>query len=762
MKRVFRLILIIALAACAAGCIAARLHHDGMELVKAGKVEAGLTKLAQAVEKAPTNPVYRRDYLVERDSQLSALLATGAAQETAERWDDAKESFGRARTIAPTDPRPADALGELARAREVAVSLSQARIYLRHDDLEHARSLVGSALAIDPANHNAKDLLAQIEASRTKDQIENPVLQSAPGKLVTLRFSNASVRMILEAIGRSAGITVMIDQDIRADMLSSVTVERVPAEDAINFVMQANHLRSKVLDPATVLIYPATPEKIRDYEDLVVKGFYLGDADAKRTEALLKGFLKSEDIFVDEKRNLVVIRGPVEQIKLAEKLVALDDVKQPEVMLEVQVMEINRSRLTELGIVYPNQATLSRTASSAGGTTLADYMHINPSLISAVIPSTTVNLNRSLTDADLLANPRIRVRNLEHAKVLIGEKLPVVTSTATSTGFVSENIQYLDVGLKLEVEPNISLDDSVSINLNLEVSSVSNQITTPGGSLAYEIGTRTASTVLELKDGETEVLAGLISDNDTRTAQNIPGIGDLPILGRLFSDHKNDHEKSEVVLAITPHIVRGYRPSVVDDSKFWAGTANRPRTQPFVLHHGNAASAAASPAGDNPVPTHPVATETVSATSAAPEPNNATALTFDWKGPKTVKVGETFVVLLHTKTDGLIQSLPLQITYDRSAMEVVEVHEGGFFRSPNATTLFASHVDQAAAKVMVSTASSKSEGTAGEGDLIAITLKAVAAKSGALIGLSAVAPLRPDGQPAKASLPESYTVKIVE
>ena len=195
--------------------------------------------------------------------------------------------------------------------------------------------------------------------------------------------------------------------------------------------------------------------------------------------------------------NLVVIRGPIEQIRLAEKLVSLQDEVQSEVMLEVQVMEVNRTRLTNLGITFPNQATLSRASSGSGATTLADYKTINPSVISLLIPSTVVNLSRIVTDADLLANPRIRVRNREHAKVLIGEMLPVVTSTATSTGFVSENIQYLEVGLKLDVEPDISLDDNVSINLNLEVSSVINQISTPGGSLAYVIGTRNTTTVLQ-------------------------------------------------------------------------------------------------------------------------------------------------------------------------------------------------------------------------------------------------------------------------
>jgi general secretion pathway protein D len=748
MKQLLKLVLCNMCFLSLVGCETARLHDEGLHLVQSGKIEQGLGMMELAVERAPSNPVYRADYLSQRDSQVANLLAAGNIQLASKHWQEAGDLYERARAIFPVDPRPQDALLELGRAKALSVELEQVRADIRHNDVDRARSVLNRILSKDPDNQGASLLLRQIDQARAQDRSDNPVIQTAPGKAVSLHFNDASVRMILDAIGHSSGLSIILDQDIRRDLLTSISVDKVPVEDAINYVMQTNHLRSKVLDANTLLIYPGTPEKIRDYEDLLVRGFYLANADAKRTEALLKGLLKADQIFVDEKSNLLIVRGPIDQIRLAEKLVAMQDVEQPEVMLEVRVMEVNRSTVTDLGVMYPNQAALSRTPSSGGGTTLADYLHINPSVISMLIPSTVVNLSRVLTDADLLANPRVRVRNREHAKILIGEKLPIVTSTATSTGFVSENIQYIDVGLKLDVEPNISLDGVVSINLNLEVSSVTKQVTTPGGSLAYQLGTRDATTVLELRDGETEVLAGLISDDDTRTATNIPGLGDLPILGRLFSNHNTDHEKNEVILAITPHIVRGYRPSVADDSQFWSGTASRPRTEPFVLHQ--MASTAPSSV-DTATPTQ----------SVADLPAAAKSLSLSWRGPSQVKPGAVFTVAVHMTTDGSVHALPTQLSYDPSALEVTQVQEGGFFKAEGSQSLFASSVDASAGKIIISAGRSGVEGAAGDSDIAIITLKARAAGQSAKISVIA-APVLADGQSLKPSLPDPFTVVIRE
>jgi general secretion pathway protein D len=256
---------------------------------------------------------------------------------------------------------------------------------------------------------------------------------------------------------------------------------------------------------------------------------------------------------VDEKLNLLMIRDSPEAVRVAEKLVALQDVPEPEVMLEVEILEVKRSRLRDLGVNWPNNLALTPLPSADGGQlTLNDLRNLNSSTIGATVGPVIIRANQLDSDVNLLANPRIRARNREKAKILIGERVPNITSTADSTGFVSESITYIDVGLKLDIEPTIYLDNEVAIKVTLEVSNIVDQVETKSGTVAYRIGTRTATSVLRLKDGENQLLAGLISDEDRRTADKVPFLGDIPVLGRLFGGHRNEGIKTEIVLSITP------------------------------------------------------------------------------------------------------------------------------------------------------------------------------------------------------------------
>jgi general secretion pathway protein D len=187
-------------------------------------------------------------------------------------------------------------------------------------------------------------------------------------------------------------------------------------------------------------------------------------------------------------------------------------------------------------------------------------------------PLIALNLRQQAGRTNVLANPRIRVKNKEKARIHIGDKVPVITTTAGATGFVSESVNYLDVGLKLEVEPLVHLEDDVGIKVGLEVSNISNEVKTGSGTVAYQVGTRNANTTLRLRDGETQVLAGLISDEDRRSAQKVPGLAQLPVLGRLFSSDNDTVNKTEVVLLITPRVLRNIERPGVRLEEFNSGT----------------------------------------------------------------------------------------------------------------------------------------------------------------------------------------------
>jgi general secretion pathway protein D len=466
--------------------------------------------------------------------------------------------------------------------------------------------------------------------------------------------------------------------------------------------------------------------------------------------------LKAKDIFIDEKSNLLVIRDTPEVIHLAEKLIAMQDLNEPEVMLDVEVLEVQRSRLLAMGIQWPSQMTFTPVPNSSAPV-LSDLKHLNSDRIGITLPSATVNLQHDLGDANILANPRIRVRDREKAKIMIGDKLPVSTSTTTATGVISESIQYLDVGIKLEVEPNISLNGDVAIKMGLEVSSVTNEVHTPGGSLAYQIGSRSASTVLSLKDGETQVLAGLINDQDRSNASRIPGLGDIPLLGRLFGTQSDNHQKTEIVLSITPHLIRNLHRPAASDSLFWSGTDSLLRTKPLSLKYVQTAETPSSEKTALP------ANENKSENNNG-DPDGSTKapsmIGLNWQGPQQIKVGDQFKLTLKMKTDGGVRSLPMQLGYDPSVLQVMEITEGPFFKQNDATTSISKNIDANTGKMFVTVVRSGNDGAIGEGDVVTIAFRALAAKPTTEIKVLSAAPVSMGNKAITPMLPPPYSINI--
>jgi general secretion pathway protein D len=248
------------------------------------------------------------------------------------------------------------------------------------------------------------------------------------------------------------------------------------------------------------------------------------------------------------------------------------------------VLEVSSDRLSDLGIKWPESFGVS---TPSGVTTYGALKDLTRNDLVVTPLSVGLNLMLQDTDTNILASPRIRTRHKEKAKVLVGDKVPVITNLLTpqqagQTSVITGSIQYVDVGIKLEVEPQVYADGDVGIKLNLEVSSIGKTITTQSG-VAYQIGTRSAQTSLRLHDGETQVLAGLISDQDRNTASKVPALGQAPVLGRLFSSNNGSTSKSEVVLSITPRVIR---PQTVPEhrvAELWTGTEASVRDRPLRL-----------------------------------------------------------------------------------------------------------------------------------------------------------------------------------
>jgi general secretion pathway protein D len=366
------------------------------------------------------------------------------------------------------------------------------------------------------------------------------------------------------------------DKDIPADARATVFVRDTSIEDVIKFVLVTTQLERRVLNENTLLIYPNTPQKATAYKELVMKSFFIANADVKQTANLVRSLVKTRDLYVDEKLNVLVVRDTPEAIRTVEKLLASHDIGDPEVMLEVEVLEVGYNTLTNLGIQWPGSASLSvlGAAGVPGQITGRELKNFNGNnaRFSFSDPLLALNLRQQAGRTSVLANPRIRVKSKEKARIHIGDRVPVITTTAGATGFVSESVNYLDVGLKLEVEPVVNLDDEVGIKVGLEVSNISQENRSPSGTISYQVGTRNAATTLRLRDGETQVLAGLINDEDRRSANQVPGLADMPLVGRLFGSKTDTVNKTEIVLLITPRVIRGIERPEARLEEFNSGT----------------------------------------------------------------------------------------------------------------------------------------------------------------------------------------------
>jgi general secretion pathway protein D len=579
----------VALAACAPG---SEFVRNGQKMIDEGRVDEGIAQIEKGLAAEPGNNQYRMLVIRNRDKQISTLLTKADAQRAAGQTEDAASIYRRVLGIDGNNTRAKAGLDAVESLRAQAQRLGEAESLLAQGKRDEADQRIRRVLSDNPTSPRALALKQRADdaAGRVAESAAAPTLKPGLRKPVTLDFRDANLKAVFEALSRSSGINFVFDREVNPAIKVTVSITNMSIEDVIGVLTLTNQLERKTLNDNTVLIYPNTPAKQKDYVDLSVRTFYLANADAKTVLTMLKTVLKTKDIYADDKLNSLTIRDTPDALRLAEKLIAGQDLAEPEVTLDVEVLEVKRSRMMELGIDPPGKFTVlnlvpnpSTVVNSGSGSTVVQNQtttttqltldklrNVTGSQIGIDNPS--VNLRAENGDTNILANPRIRVKNREKAKILIGDRVPVITTTATANVGTAESVSYLDVGLKLDVEPNVFLDNEVGMKVSLEVSSIVKEVRSRTGSLTYQIGTRLATTSLRLKDGETQALAGLISDEDRRSAGGVPGLIDLPVLGRLFSTERSDRAKTEIVLLITPRVVRNLTPGASERAELVGGT----------------------------------------------------------------------------------------------------------------------------------------------------------------------------------------------
>jgi len=582
------------LASWLAGCSATQLFNEGMSDINAGRLDVGLAKIEDAVRKDPDSQFMKTQLRMTRKYVVQRVLQEAEAARLASDFAGARRIYEHVLELDKANEQALAGLESTKNAEMNQLEIRMAKDLIDHNELKEAQAQLEHILGTDPSNSEAKQMLDRILSQFPPPEPVKPKLLLKADRIAVLQFRESPLGMVFEALSRTSGINFVLDKDVKTDAKTNIFVKDMLIESVLDMVLAQHTLEKKILADNILLIYPDTPDKRRRYEEQMVKSFHLTNADPKQAMSLLKVMLDTKSLFIDEHARLLVMRDTPEVVRMAEKLLLSLDMEDSEVMMEVDIVEIARSKLQEIGIKYPNQVNLTMLGPVGATGTAAvqtlqslifDRPHTGISSLAA-----TINLKQEDANVNILSSPRIRARNYEKAKVHIGERVPVFTNAVTpiigGTGsVVTGSVTYLDIGLKFDVEPTIYRDDEVSMKINLEISNIVKEVQ-QGTSLSYQVGTRSASTVLRLRDGETQILAGLISDAERETASKVPGLSSFPVLGRLFSSNKTDKNKVEIALSITPHVIRhGKRPNSAS-SEILYGTESS-RGNPLTVKMGD-------------------------------------------------------------------------------------------------------------------------------------------------------------------------------
>lgn len=687
----------LALSMALYGCASNKHYEEGKRLLDEGKTEEGVLRLEQAVRDKPGDIEARNHYFRQREMLANRWLGLAENARSNGLLDEAEPMYQNVLRIDPGNERANGGMVEIRNARRHGARVRDAESLIKKGDAVAAEQLLRTVLTENPAHAGARALERQLREAEARSQVAATAIKGPFAKPISLEFRETPLKAAFEVMSRTAGLNFVLDKDVKGDSKITLFIRNTTIDEALRLVLATNQLERRLLNENSVLIYPNTAAKNKEYQETVVKTFYLVNTDVKQAQTLVKSMIKSKDVFIDEKLNLLVVKDTPDGIRLAEKLIQSLDLALPEVMLEVEVLEVSRNRLVNLGLDFPDQVGygilqpgVNSAVTTTTGTTVTqtlggkllegniDLRNRNSLTTYVANPGVLLNLKHQDGDSKLLANPRIRVINREKAKIHIGDKLPVFTTTATANVGVAASVNYLDVGLKLEVEPRVFLDEDVEMKVALEVSSIVKEISGPSNSIAYQVGTRSTNTVLRLRDGETQVLAGLINDEERSSASRLPGIGDIPLLNRLFSSQSDSRNKTEIMLLITPRVIRNVaRPQSVAPM-LAAGTESAIGAPPLQIKAGalrGGVGGVRSGAAPRPVPAQ------VDAPAAAGDvaPADSDAVALQMVVPPQARPGEKVTVLLSL-------SAP-----NAASAQVELIVDAAYFETPGSITLSGSN-----------------------------------------------------------------------
>jgi general secretion pathway protein D len=842
MKIVIKIALLsglLALTACATG----RTSFDkGQQLERSGKYDEAVLKYAEAVSNNPEMSEYRLSFLKASEQASRVHLKSGDDRLAAKQYDEAFFEYQKAMVLDPSQDRAKQQVELLKKYKNSQMLFNEGVAYEKENKSREAVRSYQKSLNLNSSNKDSADALERLLKSR-KIRSEGFELNLKSTKPITLKFKDAKVKDVFNIISQLSGINFIFDEGLKEANVT-VFLENATFQQALDIICGMQKLSRKILNENTIIVYQKSPDKIKQYEDLYIQTFFLNKLDAKKAVNLIRTMLQVKKIYVNEEMNTLVIRDTIDVIEVARRILDANDVPDAEVVLEVEVIELAKKNAESFGLALskyavgmnlqspsgqflsdsftPTAAAATTTTTGTTGATVSATANTSQLLNLfrwgdyrnyITVPNATFNFGKTLGNAETLSNPKIRVKNREKAKFNVGTRVPITTTSSNGVGNYNVNVQYVDVGVKINAEPTIQLNNDVNIKLGLEVSSIlsKEKVGSDQNTQVVTIGTRNMDTVLSLKDGETSVIGGLIQDTKGQNTNKVFLLGDIPVIGQLFSSHDNSGDKTELILAITPRIVRGITVSDAEVASFWSGLEDDPSVSKqyssFVQEPEYTASAAKAPVAQpplqsagQPLPQNPVQPQRVipapsqplpvvpvvepkpvadtpqSAVNPAvksPDPSALVAglpkqpvaepsapvpppqvrrVSVRVASPAVVKQGQQFTSDVMVSEAENLFAAPMTVVFDPSILEAVSVSEGDLFRKDGKNTLFTNTVDNQAGQILVKLARDPvAGGITGGGKLFSVSFKAKT-PGPASIGFIGVKLVGQEGKPVDSTI----------
>jgi len=769
----------------------------------------------------PTRRAKRRLRCAGAAAIVAALVlgacATGRAyrlgekEMAAENYDHAVLLFSKAVASTPGSTRYKVALSR-AKMKAAQSHFAKGQAYVKAGKTEGAIAEFQTAVYLDPSHQYAAAELSKALAEWQKQQkqeesemekLKRQAKEAAPGRVaprlnpssnipIVLRFKDETIKKIYDAVSKASGINFIYDERLDLNKKISIDLADVTFEQALDTLMTMNKHFFKIWDENTILIADDNQQKHKEYDDLVIQTFYLSNADVKDVQVLLRTLLDARQLAQNDRLNAITIRDTPDRVQVAQKIIESNDKAKAELIVDVELLEINRTLLQNLGIDLfgpsgGNGKSVNLTYGSTNPVPLNNLglLKQSGSYLLGPIPGVVVNFLKTDADAQVIAKPQVRVTEGEKATVRIGDRIPIPTTTFNAAPTVGGTVgvpitsfTYQNVGINIDIEPRVHHNKEISLKLKVEISSLAGQVSAGGGLTQPIIGTREIDTVIRLKDQETNLLAGLIREEERKSMSGVPGLSDIPVVRRIFGNTETNIQQTDIVLTLTPHIIR--IPDVTEEDllPLWIGTEGNIELRgasktsafgatPFEGKEGDedlppvpslpveeappsddegsnlqSSAPAFAPPAAAPTPTPvPVPTPVPTPSQSTAGATNASPKSQDSGGSATVSIrpaflnvpaNQYFTVSVTIQGANSVGSVPFHLHFDKNYLNFINASVGSPFLSQDATNPFVLATLGASQDEVVVGLSRQGSlpGVSGDGTLIDLTFRAIGKQLG--------------------------------